>query len=390
MAVEISKGLTRVREIYQDRSCRARELNTAGKKIIGYLCIYPVLEMLTALDIVPYRILGEMREPITKADTCLPNMACPFLRSCLDLALKGKYDFLYGAVMAHGCDVGEKMAYIWKTYISPPYFHFIDTPHTIDRATQKQHIELLNDFKKTLEKFTGKELTTENLKKAIAVHNQQRALVRELYDLRKPDPPLISGTEMMQVMKALTGLPVEEGSELLRQVISEVKERKDGPPQKPARLLVWGSILDDIAVIEMIEELDANVVMDDTCLGSRAYFPDVEVTDNPIHSLAYRYLVDIKCPRTLRGNDTGATRKDYMASLESRFGYLKDYAKEWHVNGVILQSVRYCDTHGYEVPSIKDYFDSIGLPSIYLEHDYSVPSLAQLRTRVQAFLEIIG
>jgi len=214
MAVEISKGLTRVSEIYQDRPRRARELKAAGKHVIGYLCIYPILEMLTALDIVPYRILGEMREPITRADSCLPSMACPFLRSCLDLGLKGKYDFLDGAVMAHGCDVGEKLAYIWKTYINLPYFHFIDTPHTIDKATLKQHNELLNDFKKTLEKFTGKELTTENLKKAITAHNRQRALVRELYDLRKPDPPLISGTEIIQVMKALTGLPVGEGSEL--------------------------------------------------------------------------------------------------------------------------------------------------------------------------------
>jgi len=70
----------------------------------------------------------------------------------------------------------------------------------------------------------------------------------------------------------------------------------------------------------MIEELDANVVMDDTCLGSRAYFPDVELTDNPIHSLAYHYLADIRCPRTLREDDSNATRKDYMADLESRFG----------------------------------------------------------------------
>ena len=76
MAVEISKGLTRVREIYQDRTCRAKELKAAGKQVIGYLCIYPILEMLTALDIVPYRILGDMKEPITKADTCLPSMAC--------------------------------------------------------------------------------------------------------------------------------------------------------------------------------------------------------------------------------------------------------------------------------------------------------------------------
>jgi len=390
MAKVASKGLDKVREIYQDRTRRVMELKAAGKKVTGYLCIYPVLEMLTALDIVPYRILGDMREPITKADACLPTIACPFLRSCLDLALKGKYDFLDGVVRAHVCEVGEKSAHIWQTYLNPAYSFFIDTPHTAGEAAVTQHKELLEDFKKTLEEFICKELTTEKLSKAITAHNQQRALVRELYDLRKPDPPLISGTEIIQVMKALTGLPVEEGSELLTQVISEVKERKDGPPQKPARLLVWGSILDDIAVIEMIEELDANVVMDDTCLGSRAYFPDVELTDNPMYSLAYRYLVDIKCPRTFRGNDINATRKDYMADLESRFGYLKDYAKEWHVNGVILQSVRYCDTHGYEVPSIKDYFASIGLPSIYLEHDYSVPSLAQLRTRVQAFLEMIG
>jgi benzoyl-CoA reductase/2-hydroxyglutaryl-CoA dehydratase subunit BcrC/BadD/HgdB len=52
--------------------------------------------------------------------------------------------------------------------------------------------------------------------------------------------------------------------------------------------------------------------------------------------------------------------------------------------------LRYCDIHGYEVPGLKDYLDHIGLPSIYLEHEYSQAALAQLRTRVQAFLEVIG
>ncbi len=331
-----------------------------------------------------------MKEPITRADVCMTTVVCPFIRSCLELGLKGKYDFLDGVVMAHACDVVEKTNYIWHIYLNPSYFHFIDTPHTTDKAAQKQHKELLKDFKKTLESFTGKELSLGRLKQAIEAHNQQRALVRELYDLTKPDPPLISGTETLQVMKALMSLPVEEGSRLLRQVINEVKGGKDGPREKPIRLLVWGSIIDDIALVEMIEQLEANVVMDDTCVGSRCYFPDVELTEDPLDGLAYRYLVELKCPRTFREAVIGETKKDYMADLESRFSYLKDYAKEWNVNGVILQSVRYCDTHGYEVPALKDYFDSIGLPSIYLEHDYSVSSLAQLRTRVQAFLEIIG
>jgi benzoyl-CoA reductase/2-hydroxyglutaryl-CoA dehydratase subunit BcrC/BadD/HgdB len=52
--------------------------------------------------------------------------------------------------------------------------------------------------------------------------------------------------------------------------------------------------------------------------------------------------------------------------------------------------VRYCDIHGYEVPGVRDYFNHIGLPNIYLEWDYSKAALAPLRTRVQAFLEVIG
>ena len=390
MAEEVGKGLTRAGEIYHDRTRRVKELKAEGKKVIGYLCIYPVLEMLTALDLVPYRIFGDMREPITRADACLPTVVCPFLRSCLDVGLKGKYGFLDGVVMAHVCEVGEKMAHIWHIYLNPPYSHFIDTPHSVHKAAVTQHKELLKDFKKTLESFTGKELSQGRLKEAVEAHNQQRALVRELYEFRKPDPPLISGTETLQLMKALMSLPVDEGSRLLRQVISEVRERKDGPQKKSARLLVWGSILDDIALAEMIEGLDANVVMDDTCVGSRCYFPDVEPTEDPLDGLAYRYLVELKCPRTFREATFGETKKDYMADLESRFGYLRDYAKEWDAKGVILQSVRYCDIHGYEVPGLKDYLDSVGLPNLYLEHDYSEAALAPLRTRVQAFLEVIA
>jgi len=390
MMEEAKKGLTRVREIYQDRTQRAKELKAEGKPVMGYFCLYPVLEMLTALDLVPYRIFGDMREPITRADACLPTVVCPFIRSCLDLGLKGKYDFLDGVVMCHSCEVGEKTAHIWRTYLNPSYFHFIDTPHTMHEAAQEQFKEQLKGFKKSLESFTGKELPSERLEEAIRAYNQQRALVRELYDLMKPDPPLISGTETLQVMVALAGIPVEEGNELLRQVISEVKERKDGPEKKPARLLVWGSIIDDVALIEMIENAGAEVVMDDTCVGSRAYFDDVELTDDPLEGLAYRYLVEIKCPRTFREAVYGETKKEHMADLESRFGYLKDYAKEWNAKGVILQSLRYCDIHGYEVPGLKDYLDHIGLPNIYLEWDYSKAALAPLRTRVEAFLEVIG
>ncbi|MDP2918887.1 MAG: 2-hydroxyacyl-CoA dehydratase family protein [Dehalococcoidia bacterium] len=390
MVVAVKKGLDRVRELYQDRPQRAKELKAEGKKIIGYLCIYPVTEMMTALDLVPYRILGDMREPITKADHYLPTVVCPFLRSCLDLGLKGKYDFFDGVVTSHICDVGSSLSGIWNYSVKTPYHYHIDTPHTVHETSLEQLRSLLRAFQKSLEEFAGKKMGVGDLKKAIVLHNEQRALVRELYEFKKPDPPLISGAETLKVIKAIQSIPIAEGNALLREVIAELKTRTNKPAGKAARLMVWGSILDDTVLIEMVESLDANVVMDDTCVGSRPYFEDVPFTADPIDGLAHHYLVDIKCPRTFRTRDFFAARKNYMEDLKSRFSYLADYAREWKVNGVIVESVRYCDTHGYEVPGVRDYLKEVGLPSIYLEHDYTEGALAPLKTRVQGFLEIIG
>ncbi len=390
MAEIASRGLARAKEIYQERDKRARELNAEGKKVIGYMCLYPAVEMLTALDLVPYRLFGDINETITEADRFLPSNCCAFFRRILDLGVKGRYDFLTGTVFAHVCEGGQRLAFIWRIVVDLPYTHYIDTPHVVRPETLERHKNLLKEFQETLESFTGKKITKARLNTAIRLHNQQRVLVRELYDLRKPDPPLISGTETLQILKAVMSLPVEEGSELLREVINEVKERRDGPRKKSARLLIWGPVIDYTGLMEMIESLDANIVMDCTCVGSRAFFADVKVTDDPLDALAYRYLEDLKCGRTVREGIYGATKLDYATYMESRFGYLKDYAKDWNVNGVVIETMRYCDAHGYELPVLRDYLDSIGLPHTSLEQDYSEAALAPMRTRVQGFLEILG
>ncbi|MBI2869488.1 MAG: 2-hydroxyacyl-CoA dehydratase [Chloroflexi bacterium] len=390
MTITTGQGLDRVRELYRDRTLRARELKSEGKTLLGYFDMYPVLEMVTALDLVPFQILGDITEPVTLADSYLPNMVCPFLRSFLDLGLKGRYSFLDGITLAHSCEVGEKMSHIWNIYLNPRYSHFLDTPHTTHAAAQKEFKELLQDFRKTLEAFTGLDLSPERLRRAIELHNEERRLVRELYDLRKPDPPLVSGSETIQVLAAITSLPVAEANELLRQVIAEARQRRDGPPPKSARLLLWGSIIDNTALTDMIESLDASVVMDDENMGSRSFFPMVEATPDPLDGLAHRYLVGLKTPRIFPTPPVRDGKKDYAGDLENRFGYLKEYARDWQVNGVVMQVLRYCDVQAYEVPSLRDYLDSLDIPNLFIEHDYSQAAMAPLKTRVQAFLEIIA
>lgn len=379
------KGLATVDKYYQDYGGRARELKQQGKKIIGYLCAYVPLEMITAAGFIPFRIKGSVHEPITKADTQMETIACPLVRSCFDMALKGSYDFLDGLVIPHACDSICRTYDIWKYTLGLPYSHLVDVPHSTDDSSLEFFKAVLGTFRQSLGRFAGKDISDEELTQAIQVHNQNRAKVRELYELRKTEPPLISGAEVNKALVAAMSIPVEESSELLSSVIDEVKARASVLPSKSTRIMVVGAQVDDMAFIDLIENSGASVVADDLCPGAREYGADVEPSQNPIDGIAERYLRKINCPRTYR-EKTGT----YEEYLEKRFGHIGHAIEDFKVDGVILYVYKYCDPFGFEVPAMKSYIESKGAPVLYLEDEYSMSTIGRLRTRIQAFLEMIG
>ena len=373
-----SEALDRAKLLCQERDRRARELRAEGKRVIGYFCCYPPLEIMTAADLVPYRITGSVKEPITKADAYLETIMCPFIRSCFDLAIKGDYDFLDGLIVPHTCDALERTYLMWRYYLKLPYCYYLDIPHKADASSYYFFRAELDTFRKSLEEFTGGEISENDLQEAISLHNENRALLRELYSLRKLDPPLLSGSEMTEVMVSLVSLPVAEANGLLREIIQEVKQRRRGPGKK-ARLLLYGCEVDDPAFSQLIEDCGADVVMDDLCMGTRSCWHDVEGTADALTSIAARYLDKIPCPRTYREEDP-----------DIRFRYLLEYAREFNVNGVILYIIRFCDTHEFDAPDVRDYLQGEGLPVLHIEDDYSITTIGQLRTRIQAFIERIS
>jgi bzd-type benzoyl-CoA reductase N subunit len=382
----MSPGLAKARERYHHRGGRARELRSQGKKVIGYFCCYPPVEFITALDMVPYRISGRIWEPIARADAYLETIMCPFIRSCFDLALRGDYDFLDGLVVPHSCDTVQRIYDIWKHYRPPAYAHFLNVPHMVQPSSFDFFYQELQRFKKSLEDFAGREMSRERLVQAVRAHNENRALMRELYQLRREDPPPLSGVEAIEAVTAGVTLPVEEYNQLLKEIILEVarRERLSGEKRKP-RILVYGSEIDDAAFIRLVEECGAEVVMDDLCTGTRYFWHDVELTPDPLEGLTERYLDKLECPRTYRPR-SGTRQED----LENRFGYLQRYIKDFKVDGVILYIIRFCDTYELDAPDVKDYVQGLGLPVLHIEHDYSAATLEPLRTRIQAFLEMIA
>jgi benzoyl-CoA reductase/2-hydroxyglutaryl-CoA dehydratase subunit BcrC/BadD/HgdB len=181
------------------------------------------------------------------------------------------------------------------------------------------------------------------------------------------------------------GLPVEESSALIESVTKEVKQRDAGPAGNKKRIMLIGDQIDDVAIVDAIEGTGALLVMDDLSIGSKMYFTDIDVTTDPVQGIAERYLRKLKIPTTYIGE--GNT---YEENLEARYGHLKKYITDFKVEGAILFIYKYCDPYGFEVPAVKSFIESAGVPVLYLEDEYSTSALPRTKTRIEAFLEMIA
>ncbi|MDR2017948.1 MAG: 2-hydroxyacyl-CoA dehydratase family protein [Syntrophobacterales bacterium] len=385
MSVTNGNGLAKAKEYCSEYGLRAKELKAEGRQIIGYLTAIAPVEILTAAGVVPFRLKGWVSEPITKADAHMETIVCPFVRNVFDSALKGKYSFLDGMAMPHLCDSIDRTNDVWSYNLDLPYWHFLNIPHVTDDPSIEFTKSVLRSFITSLEGFTGRKITDQAIVEAVKQHNENRSLMRDLYSLRKENPPLISGVEMMEVMVAAMSLPVDESSALIKSVIEEVKRREPPAGKKAPRIMIVGGQIDNVAVAEVIENANAWLVMDDITMGSKAYWPTTDITPDPLQGIAERYLRKVRVATTYI--DTGDT---YEENLEARFGHMKRYINEFKVDGVILFVYKYCDPYGFDVPAMKSFIEETGTPVLYLEDEYSTSSLSRVKTRVEAFLEMIA
>lgn len=371
-------GLALAKSLYEGRDQRARELKAEGRTVVGYLCNFAPIEIFEAAGLVPYRIRGDMRERATEANQYLETYGCPFVRNTFELALKNRYDFIDGLVMSHACDSVQRVYGIWTKYRPHAFTYLFNVPHTVTPASERFYINELKQFKAKVEAFVGKVIDDDALRSAIELCDGNRKLLTELYAMRQMDPPLISGTEMLELLIAGTGLPAAEFRTLLNEVKAEVQTRKTGPKAKSARLMFYGCINDDTTLVHLMEECSSNVVMDDTCIGVRGMLGSVGDTEAMHESLMRYYFRDFKCPRTYR--DSGV----------KRFDYLIEAAKQWNAQGVVLYILSFCDTHKLDLVDVRRHLDSHGLPSLVLEDDYSVSAVESMRTRIEAFVETVA
>ena len=365
--------LEQFRTLLSARHEVARNWKSQNKRVVGWTCTYTPEEIVYAADILPVRILGSSKST-RLADAYCPDNMCSFCRSCFDLALKGDHDYLDGYVASNSCDNRGKMYDLWRHHVELPYIYLISTPHTNTEKAHDFFYDELVRFKESLEKAFGTSISDQSLRKAIKVYNENRTLMKKVYDLRRKDPPLISGVEALEMVLSSMLTPKDEHNKLLNRLLREVSGRSN-LPESGVRLLISGSVMDNAGLLRIVEAAGGSVVADDLCTGTR-YFWDLGDSDaEPLRAIARRYLDKVPCPFTYQSED--------------RFKHVMDMVKRYDVEGAIIFVLKFCDTHMFDAPLLKEELESSGLSILYLEWEHAMTGIAQLRTRIEAFIEMI-
>lgn len=370
--------LQEFKELYENRhEYVERWKKENGGKVMGYFCTYVPEEILYAASVLPVRILGS-HEPQSVTEPHLFAMYCPFCRDCLAQGLQGRYDYLDGVMIAQSCIHIRQTFSVWEHRLSRDLNYYLPMPHNVHN--KKLSLPFLKKeyllFIQAVEKWTGKKITDEDLQRGIEIVNRDRQLMKRVSEARKKARPPISGLEFMYMVAASQMMDKRQHADLVEDFLNnECEGRVVDTEEDAVRLMLVGSEDDDIGFVGMVEDVGGLIVADDHCTGSRYFWDEVTPNGDPLAAIAERYIDRTPCPT-----------KDWP--VRTRFDRIGYFAKEWDVKGVIIVQQKFCDPHEIDMPALNEYLHEMGLKTLELEFDVTVP-IGPFRIRVEAFLETL-
>jgi len=349
-----------------------------GGRVLGYFCSAMPVELATAAGMLPFRIRGTGSTGTELSDSYLSSINCTFPRHVFNMALKGEYDFLDGLVIFNSCDHIRRVYDHWIRQLNTPLVKILSLPKKSGAQQVEWFRSELAILKEDMETQFGVRITDDKLREAIKLHNESRRLMRGLYEMRKSENPPITGAEVLAVTVASTAMPVQRFNQLLSELLDDLGNA-EGNADYRARLMILGGELDNPEFLKIIEDLGGLVVADSLCFGSRLLWRDVDGgVGDPLTALAQHQVNERpSCARM-------------FTEYEKRSEYVHNMIRDFKADGAIFARLTFCEIWGFEQYSMTNDFKEWNLPLLCIDHEYKLSGVGQLRTRAQAFLEMMG
>ena len=364
-----------------------RQAKAEGKKALGYTCYFMPEVLLDLPGCFSVRLRAPKCTSPDIATYYMSGRPCHYGRSLFERALEGGFNFLDAQMATETCTVTcrfqEHLGYM-EVIQNPDFFvSFTDVPfkkdeNSVDHYTKQLQAHVLDPLHEKL----GIDTSDEAILQAIEQHNEVCRLITEIGNYRKLDNPTITGYEFQIIQLCTLVCPKYLILPMLRETAEEMKTRE--PDEKPTfrcKVVLSGSENDDPEFTKLIEGCGALVVADRHCYGSLPGREEIVVKEgqSPLEAVARHYLQTSQCARFMPQDEMRA-RKQYLA----------DVVKEYKADGLIVESMKFCEYWSYErtidtVVMPRDF----GIPVCSIEKEYINGASGQLRTRFQAFVESI-
>ncbi|MDH3746422.1 MAG: benzoyl-CoA reductase subunit C, partial [Acidobacteriota bacterium] len=313
-------------------------------------------------------------------DAYFQSYICHIPRSTIELALTGRLDVLDGMLFPSICDVIRNLSGMWRLLFPDRYARYIDVPQNfspeVGGAFWRRELE---ELRSDLAKLGGRAATDEDLRRSIAIYNENRREIRELYAARSRKPWVYPTSELYLVMRAGNVLPPEDHTSLLRRYRELAAQDSERHEQDLSRVVVVGTFCEQppLGLLLTLERAGCWIVDDDLLLGLRWLTEDVPEDGDPLERLAAAYL-DCSCQ----------TASVYQPEGR-RGGWLVDSVKRHVAEGVIFCAPSFCDPALLEQPMLVEALEAEGIPHTQFKYSENTGQFAVIREQAGTFSDSI-
>jgi benzoyl-CoA reductase/2-hydroxyglutaryl-CoA dehydratase subunit BcrC/BadD/HgdB len=383
--------LATLRKIQDAVERRPREINTAknnGQNVLGWIGYTIPEELIHATGIIPVRLgRGGDDRLVEIGSRYISTQNCVFVRASAGLFAENKDPYVQKAdaiALDTSCmqiyRLGEVIRYYFKkkTLILGVPRNF-QTPHA-----QEYFLKEVEGFTRQLETFSGKKIDGSTLATSIELYNNIRTALKTLYSYSSHDiSPVITWREVYAVVHAGYYLDRQEYLTLLRELLLEIGEPRNGDTgklPKGVRILLSGSVIapGDTKLIDIVTQVKGNIVADDLWSGLDPYL-NVDIREPTLKGIADAYMNRILPPAIPHLDQ----------STDIRLHNMKHAIKESSAEGVIYHSLRYCDPVTFKGIEMKDFLNNEGIPFLEIHTEYAKSDIEAIRTRSEAFIEML-
>jgi benzoyl-CoA reductase subunit C len=375
--------VARAEALYRDyRLTAVREWKArTGGLAVGYMPIYVPRELLHAQGVLPVGLMGARDDlEIIKGDAYYQSYICHIPRSTIELGLNGSFDCLDGMLFPAICDVIRNLSGMWQMLFPDKLAHYLDLPQDFDPemggAFYRQDLEHLAA---KLEARGAAPLRAEALRRSIALYNEDRRLVRELYELRRREPWKVPTHELYLVLRAALVLPVEESSALFRAYLDALRGDTSRQPLDQARVLLAGSFCEQppLGLIKTLERAGCSIVDDDFVQVHRFMPRDVAGGDDPLGDLVAAFL-EQGLPGPTRYAADGRKGDDLVARCEQSAA-----------EGVLFCAPSFCDPALLDQPMLVKAVERRGIPWTSFKYAENSGQFQVIREQAGTFADSI-